>query len=72
MEAPWIDKYEQVFQALKEHLRWLPLLSKLIEGEKLYLCLIISKEAVSASLIREKKEYSANLLCKKKTTRCWN
>ena len=33
-----------------------PLLSKPIEREKLYLYLIVSKEAVSATLIREEEK----------------
>ena len=45
-----IDKYEQVFQALKQHLGQLPLLSKPIEGQKLYLYLAVSKEVVSTTL----------------------
>ena len=50
------DKYEQEFQALKEHLGCLPLLSKPIEGEKLYLYLAISMEAISAALVREEEK----------------
>ena len=33
-----------------------PLLSKLIEGENLYLYLFISKQAVSAALVREEEK----------------
>ena len=47
----WTDKCEQAFQAHKEHLGHLPLLSKPIEGEKLYLYLLVSEEAVTAALI---------------------
>ena len=49
----WTDKCEQAFQALNEHLGRPPLLSKPIEGEKLYLHHVVSKEAVSATLIKE-------------------
>ena len=49
----WIDKCEQAFLAFKEHLGPLLLLSKPIEGEKLYLYLTISEEAVNATLVRE-------------------
>ena len=52
----WTDKCEQAYQALKEHLRCSPLLSKLIKGEKLYLYLAVSEEAVSAALVREEEK----------------
>ena len=48
----WTETCEQAFLALKEHLGRLPLLSKPIEGEKLYLYLAVSKEPVSAALVR--------------------
>ena len=38
--------------ALKEHLGRPPLLSKPIEGEKLYLYLVVFDEAISATLDR--------------------
>ena len=50
----WTNNCEQAFLALKECLGHLPLLSKPIEREKLYLYLIVSEEAVSAALVREK------------------
>ena len=49
----WTEKYEQAFLALKEHLGCLPLLSNPIEGKKLYLYLVVFKEAVNAALVRE-------------------
>ena len=49
----WKDKCEQAFLAFKEHLGRSLLLSKPIEGEKLYLYLNISEEAVNAALFRE-------------------
>ena len=52
----WIDKCEQAFQALKEHLGCPPLLSKIVDVEKLYLCLAISKKAISAALVREEEK----------------
>ena len=52
----WTDKCEQAFLILKEHLGHPPLLSKLIEGEKFYLYPAISKEAVSAALVREEEK----------------
>ena len=52
----WTDACEQAFQALKEHLGHLPLLSKLIDREKLYLYLNVSKETVNAALVREEEK----------------
>ena len=52
----WTKKYEQTFLALKEHLGRSSLLSKPIEWEKLYLYLTISKEAISAALVREEEK----------------
>ena len=52
----WTEKYEQAFLALKEHLGRQSLLSKPIEGEKLYLYLAVSKEAVRAALVREEEK----------------
>ena len=49
----WTNKCKQAFLTLKEHLRCLPLLSKPIEGEKLYLYLVLYEEAFSTSLVRE-------------------
>ena len=40
----WTDKGEQAFQALKEHLGRLSLLSKLVDREKLYLYLAVCKK----------------------------
>ena len=52
----WTDKYEQAFLPLKEHLGRSLLLSKPIEGEKLYLYLVVSEEAVSATLVKEEEK----------------
>ena len=52
----WTEKCEQAFLALKEHLGRPPLLSKPIEEENLYLFLVVSKEAVSAALVREEEK----------------
>ena len=40
----WTDKCDQTSQALKEHVGHLPLLSKPIDGEKLYLYLAVGDE----------------------------
>ena len=52
----WTDKCEQAFQALKEHLGHLTLLSKPINGEKLYLYLAFFRDVVSAALVREEEK----------------
>ena len=52
----WTNKCKQAFLALKEHLGLLPLLSNPIKGEKLYLYLVVSEEAVSADLVREEEK----------------
>ena len=54
----WMDKCEQAFLALKRHLGCSLLLSKPIEKEKLYLYLVVSKEAVSTALVRGKRKYN--------------
>ena len=51
----WTDKCEKTFLALKHHLGKQPLLSKLVEGEKLFLYLVVSKVAVSTTLIKEEE-----------------
>ena len=43
---------------LKGHLGCSPLLSKPIEGEKLYLYLTVSEEAVSAALVKRNRKYN--------------
>ena len=52
----WTDKCEQAFLALKQHLGHPSLLSKPIEGKKLYLYLAVSKETVSAAFVREEEK----------------
>ena len=52
----WTDKYKQAFLVLKEHLGRPLLLSKPIEGEKLYLYLDVSEEAVRVALVREEEK----------------
>ena len=49
----WMEKCQQAFLTLKEHLRRPPLLSKPIEGEKLYLYLAIFEGTISVALVRE-------------------
>ena len=52
----WDDKCEQVFKALKEYLGRPPLLSKLVDGEPLFLYQVVSKYRVSRALIREEEK----------------
>ena len=53
----WMEKCEQAFLALKEHLGHpLLLLKPIIEGKKLHLYLVVSKEEVSATLVRKKEK----------------
>ena len=52
----WTEKCEQAFLALKEHLGCPPLFSKPIEGEKLYLYVVVSEETVSTALVREEEK----------------
>ena len=52
----WTDKCEQLFQALKEHLGYSPLLSKPIDREKFYLYFVVFQEAVSTALVREEEK----------------
>ncbi|CAL9019626.1 unnamed protein product [Prunus brigantina] len=49
----WDDECEVAFQNLKTYLTSLPLLSKPIPGEDLYIYLAVSDSAVSSALIRE-------------------
>ena len=48
----WDDKCKQAFRVLKEYPGKLPLLSKPIDGEPLFLYLAVSKYAVLGALIR--------------------
>ena len=66
----WAAKCEQAFLALKEHLGRPPLLLKPLEVEKLYLYLAVSKEAVTAALVREKESTVASLLREQKALGC--
>ncbi|GKV12351.1 hypothetical protein SLEP1_g23506 [Rubroshorea leprosula] len=49
----WTDECQQAFEQLKQYLASLPLLSKPIEGETLYLYLGVVDEALSSVLLRE-------------------
>ena len=51
----WDEKYEQAFKALKEYLGRPPLLSKPINGESLFLYLVVSEYTISRALIREEE-----------------
>ena len=56
-EFEWTEKCEQAFLALKQHLGHpLLLLKPIIEGKKLHLYLVVSKEEVSATLVRKKEK----------------
>lgn len=48
----WIEECEAAFQALKEHLGRLLLLSKPVLGEKLFAYLVVSEHVVSSVLVR--------------------
>ena len=50
----WTDECRKTFQDLKGYLTTAPLLSPSVQGEELYLYLVVSPHAVSSALIREK------------------
>ena len=52
----WTYKCEAAFQNFKEYLAKPPLLSSLVEGEDLFLYLVVSQTAVNLALIREKSK----------------
>ena len=52
----WDDKCEQAFRSLKEYLSKLPLLSKPVKGEPLYLYLAVTEYAISGALVREENK----------------
>ena len=54
----WTEKCKQAFQALKEHLRCPPLLSKPIEGEKLYLYSLYPRRQSALPWSDRKRKYS--------------
>ena len=47
----WTDEFEATFQALKAYLSKPPLLSLFVEGEDLFLYLVVFQTAVSSALI---------------------
>lgn len=49
----WTTECEAAFRELMEHLKSLPVLSKTICGDDLYLYLVVSAHALSVALIRE-------------------
>lgn len=49
-------KCKHTFQELKRHMGQLPLLSKLIDGEKFYIYLVVSQHMVSAALVHEEEK----------------
>ena len=52
----WNDKCEHAFKALKEYLGKPPLLTKPVEGEPIFLYLVVSEYAISGELIREEQK----------------
>ncbi|XP_062086113.1 uncharacterized protein LOC133792214 [Humulus lupulus] len=56
----WSAECKEAFQKLKEHLYQAPILAKPMDGEPLYLYLVVSEHAISAALVRE--EGKAQLL----------
>ncbi|GKV17007.1 hypothetical protein SLEP1_g27567 [Rubroshorea leprosula] len=53
----WTNECQQAFDELKQYLASPPLLSKPVEGEKLYLFLGITEEALSSVLLREQDKH---------------
>ena len=49
----WTDECQKAFQDLKDYLTTALLLSPSVQGEELYLYLVVSPHAVSSALIRE-------------------
>lgn len=49
----WREECDRVFQAVKEHLSQPPVLSKPIEGESLYIYLVVTNVIASAILVRQ-------------------
>ena len=56
----WTEKCEQAFLALKEHLGHSPLLSKPIEGEKLYLYLLFLRRQSAPPWSERKTKYNGH------------
>jgi len=52
----WTNEYEVAFQSLKEYLAKPPLLSSSVEGEGLFLYLVVSQTAISSALIHEESK----------------
>ncbi|GKV40452.1 hypothetical protein SLEP1_g48097 [Rubroshorea leprosula] len=52
----WTDVCQQAFDELKRYLASVPLLSKPVEGESLYLYLGVTVEAISSVLLREENK----------------
>ncbi|KAL5752480.1 hypothetical protein ACOSQ2_022987 [Xanthoceras sorbifolium] len=52
----WTEECELVFQQLKEYIGRAPLLSKLQDGEKLIVYLVVTQHAISTVLVREENK----------------
>ena len=52
----WDEKCEQVFKALKAYLGKPPLLSKIVDGEPLFLYLAVLEYVISRALFREEEK----------------
>ncbi|KAM6543167.1 hypothetical protein CsatB_007614 [Cannabis sativa] len=51
------DECEEAFKSIKRHLSTPPILAKLITGETLLLYLVVSKNAISAAIVREEGKH---------------
>jgi hypothetical protein len=54
VEFQWNEECEEAFQELKKVLSALPVLSRPDLGQTLYLYLVVTDEAISAALVKEK------------------
>ena len=57
----WDDKCEQAFRSLKEYLSKLPLFTKVVEGELLYLYLAVTEYAILGALVSEEEKIQRSM-----------